>query len=520
VTKKDESLFSLANIQRQYVACRRHKRNTANALRFEARQEMNLLALRDALADRSYEPNRSVCFFIQRPKLREIFAADFRDRVVHHVLVGFLEGIWEPLFIHDSYACRKGKGVHAAVARLQQFMRQATANGTRQAFTLQMDIRNYFMSIDKPRLFEMVAAKLNPRRSDHEEALWLAEKLVFHDCTREPVLKGDPRLLDRLPAHKTLFRAPPGKGLPIGNLNSQFFANVYLNALDQFVKHELKCRWYLRYCDDFVLVAETAAQLTAWKARIEDFLTERLLLQLNPTRERLRPVSDGVDFLGYIVRPFHLLVRRRVVGHLREALGRSQRVLVGQHAQATEYRFDAQALDALQASLASYLGHLRRASCHRLVAAICAANPWLAAFIVLDRQTLKLRRRDKAPLAARTVQAQYRHWQQEFAGDVVLMQVGAFVEQLQWPPRRIAKLRAATEAKLTGGLRRMRATRRGAVQGFPLAQLHRRVAGLVAAGRAVTFVAQRGESGGGLLRRAPVARWAASDARAGVGVGE
>lgn len=257
---KDESLFSLANIQRQYIACRRNKRNTANALRFEARQEMNLLALRDALVDRSYEPARSVCFFVQRPKLREIFAADFRDRVVHHVLVGFLEGIWEPLFTHDSYACRKGKGVHAAVARPQQFMRQATANGTRPAFTLQLDIRNYFMSIAKPRLLQRVAAKLNPRRPDHEEALWLAEKLVFHDCTHEPVLKGDPRLLDRLPAHKTLFRAPPGKGLPIGNLNSQFFANVYLNALDQFVKHELKCRWYLRYCDDFVLVAESAAQ--------------------------------------------------------------------------------------------------------------------------------------------------------------------------------------------------------------------------------------------------------------------
>ena len=108
------------------------------------------------------------------------------------------------------------------------------------------------------------------------------------------------------------------------------------------------------------------------------------------------------------------------MGHLREALAHSQRVLVGPHAQATEYRFDAPALDALQASVASYLGHLRRASCRRLVAAICEANPWLEGFIVLDRQTLKLRRRDKAPMAARTVLAQYRHWQQEFAGDVVL----------------------------------------------------------------------------------------------------
>ena len=219
---KDESLFSLANIQRQYIACRRNKRNTVNALRFEARQELNLLALRDALAERSYEPGRSVCFFVKRPKLREVFAADFRDRVVHHVLVSYLERIWEPVFIHDSYACRKGKGVHAAVARLQQFMRQATANGTRPAYYLQLDIRNYFMSIDKQRLFAMLAARLRPQREEDLEARWLAEKLVFHDCTRAPVLKGDPRLLGKLPPHKTLFRTPQGKGLPIGNLNSQF----------------------------------------------------------------------------------------------------------------------------------------------------------------------------------------------------------------------------------------------------------------------------------------------------------
>ena len=236
------SLFSLENLYRQYLACRRNKRNTANALRFESRQELNLLALREALADRSYEPGRSVCFFVQRPKLREVFAADFRDRVVHHVLVSHLERLWEPVFIHDSYACRKGKGVHNAVARLQQFMREATANGTRAAWTLQLDIRNYFMSIDKARLFEMVEARLKPRREDDEEALWLTRKLVFHDCTLAPVMKGDPRLVDRLPSEKTLFRAPPGKGLPIGNLNSQFFANVYLNALDQFVKHRLECR--------------------------------------------------------------------------------------------------------------------------------------------------------------------------------------------------------------------------------------------------------------------------------------
>jgi len=178
------SLFSLENLYRQYLACRRNKRNTMNALRFEWRYEENLLALRDALVDRSYEPGRSVCFFVRRPKLREVFAADFRDRVVHHVLVDHLERIWEPVFIHDSWACRKAKGVHGAVARLQTFMRQATANGTREAWALQLDVRNYFMSIDKQRLLAMLDARLRPDRAEDVEARWLCEKLIFHDCTR------------------------------------------------------------------------------------------------------------------------------------------------------------------------------------------------------------------------------------------------------------------------------------------------------------------------------------------------
>jgi len=162
---------------------------------------------------------------------------------VHHVLVGHLEKRWEPIFIHDSYACRKGKGVHVGVVRLQSFLRQATANGTREAFYLQLDIRNYFMRIDMQRLFAVLDAKLNPAKPDDGAARWLCHKLVFHDCTVNPVMKGAPLLADQLPPHKTLFHGPPGKGLPIGNLNSRFFANVYPNARNPFVKHELKCRW-------------------------------------------------------------------------------------------------------------------------------------------------------------------------------------------------------------------------------------------------------------------------------------
>jgi RNA-directed DNA polymerase len=221
------ALFSYENLYRHYLSCRSNKRNTINALRFEARQELNLLALCEALQTRSYRPAPSVCFVTQRPKLREIFAADFADRVVHHVLVDYLERYWERAFIHDSYACRKGKGVHAAVDRLQRFIRQATANGQRPAWYLQLDIRNYFMRIDKAILWRLLA----PHIAD-EDARWLTGLLVFHDCTEGHILKCAPEEIARVPAHKTLLRCDLGKGLPIGNLNSQFFANVYLNGLD------------------------------------------------------------------------------------------------------------------------------------------------------------------------------------------------------------------------------------------------------------------------------------------------
>ena len=262
-------LFSFENLYRQYLACRRNKRNTLNALRFEVRQEENLLALQEALVSRTYVPTRSVCFFAPGPKIREIFAADFRDRVVHHVLVDYLERIWEPLFIHDSYACRRGRGVHAAVKRLQTFIRRASANGTRRAWYLQLDIQNYFMSIDRDILFEKIAA----RCPDHD-ALWLAKVLIYHDCTLDYVYKGPAGMVARVPPHKTLFGAPKNKGLPIGNLNSQFFANVYLAGFDHFVKHALKCCYYVRYCDDFVLLAPDRDVLIDWHERIAEYLRD------------------------------------------------------------------------------------------------------------------------------------------------------------------------------------------------------------------------------------------------------
>ena len=436
-------LFTIDNLYRAYRACRRNKRGAINTLRFEAGLLDNLCSLREELAGGVYRPTTSICFVQRRPKLREIFAADFRDRVVHHLLVGYLEPLFEPLFIHDSYACRRERGVHAAVTRLQAFLHKVTINGTARAWYLKEDISGFFMNIDKNILYELVC-----RRTRQKDLQWLAGVLIFHDCTEDYHFKGNPLLLDRIPPHKTLFRVPAGKGLPIGNLTSQFFANVYLNELDQFVKRRLGCRYYLRYCDDFVLLDRSAEKLLQWRDQIEEFLHERLLLQLNHSQHRLRPVADGINFLGYIVRRRYVLVRKRVVSHLRERLERYDALLaerrpIPRSRQAEQpgatgaaagsgvaaaagkrpmrvaaWRYPEAAAASLRSVLASYLGHFQWADSHRLVESLWKRYPVVEALFLLDEGRLLPRYLPPRPRTRKrgrghkpvTLRGAYRYW--------------------------------------------------------------------------------------------------------------
>ncbi len=389
---KNHSLFSLKNIYRAYRQCRQHKRNTVNALKFEQNLEENLVALHQELTSGSYRPGRSVAFMVEKPKRREIFAADFRDRVVHHVLVGYLEPRWERRFIHDSYACRTGKGTHAGVDRLQTFTRRVTANGTRPGWYLQLDIRGFFIAINRNILYARLAAK----ESD-PAVLWLTRTLLFYEPTENCMMRRACRAdFERLPVHKTLFKADPDCGLPIGNLTSQFFANVYLDALDQFIKHQLQVRYYLRYCDDFILLSTDRAALERQAFQISQFLADELRLTLNE-RQRLRPISDGIDFLGYIVRPKYLLVRKRVVGACFERLAQAEKALIRQGlAMNGESRSvypwhwpvrqaqDRPTLQTVYQQLNSYLGHFRKASSRRLVERLWQRFPWLAEYFRRD----------------------------------------------------------------------------------------------------------------------------------------
>jgi retron-type reverse transcriptase len=343
-------VFSYKNIyEGAYLPCRKKKRTTFDALKYEINAEENTYELEQELTDRTYHPLRSLLFVCHKPKQREIFAAAFRDRIVHHLLVNEYKPIYEPIFIHDSYACRDGKGTHAAKERLEKFTRQITKNGHIRAYYLQLDITDFFTSIDKQLLFTIIQRKVkNP------DILWLTQKVLFWDCTTSYVHKGDKQLLFNIPPNKSLFGKENRSGLPIGNLTSQYFANIYLNELDQFVKHVLKAHYYLRYVDDFVLLSPDASQLRAWQAQIEEFLINRLKLRLHPKRRKLLPISNGIDFLGYIIRPQYVLVRRRVINNLKEKIRQFRQ----------ERKKDFRKLHDM---VASYMGHFKHANSYRLI---------------------------------------------------------------------------------------------------------------------------------------------------------
>jgi RNA-directed DNA polymerase len=385
--------FRFADAWRAYVACRRGKRRSASAQRYAVGLLDRLTDTVAALATGQWKPAAAQAFVVTRPKAREVLAAAFDDRVVHHLLVPYLERQFEPVFIHDVWSNRVGKGIHAAVRRLRGFMQCQSNNGARPAHALQLDLANFFNRIDRRILFGLLRQRLerdalrpadDPRHLDSALArrlLWLCRRLLTGNAAVGARCLGDPADFARLPAHKRLINAPDGKGLPIGNLTSQFFANVYLNELDQFVKHSLKCRHYLRYVDDFVLLADDPATLTTWRDQIRDFLRQRLELELRDAG-LIAPIEAGVDFLGYRVRGSHLICRPRVVAHCREKLAEWQRRWVRATPRATVYDLPAIARESLAATVASYGAHFRHAAQARLWESLCARNEMLRLFFV------------------------------------------------------------------------------------------------------------------------------------------
>jgi len=291
-----------------YYDCRLTKRNSASALLFEEHLERNIMDLYYELKSGDYYPGRCTVFAVEHPKLREVWASDFRDRIVHHLLYNKISDRFHRRFIHDSYACIPGKGTHRAVARMEHFSRSVTDNFSKQGFVLKMDVANFFVSINR-----LVLDKLMTPHIPEPWWLELMRTILHRDPVADAVTASHPEMMRRVPRHKSLFNAPDNTGIAIGSLNSQFSANIVMNVVDQYAKHKLKLKSYVRYVDDITVFADDAKALAAIPAKIESLLNKDLMLKLHPNKTSINRIEHGFDALGYVVRPYSRYLRRSTV---------------------------------------------------------------------------------------------------------------------------------------------------------------------------------------------------------------
>jgi retron-type reverse transcriptase len=328
-----------------YARASRGKRGRAPAAHFELCLADHLLELQSELEQKTYQPGRYQSFHIHEPKKRLISAAPFRDRVVHHALCSVTVPYFERLFIGDSYANRLGKGTHRALDRAQQFAR-------RFKYVLQCDVRQFFPSIDHAILQRTLRSML-----PDDSLAWLIERILH---SGQGVLAGEYDMV-YFPGDD-LFAASRPRGLPIGNLTSQWWANCYLNPFDQFVKRQLACRGYVRYVDDFLLFSDSKRQLMEWRAAVIERLAS-LRLTLHEECAYPYPVSEGIPFLGFRVFPDH----RRLKARKGFAFRRKLRHLVKTGDEVK-----------IKASVQGWLNHVRYADTYHLRASVLAEVGLLA----------------------------------------------------------------------------------------------------------------------------------------------
>lgn len=350
----------LTDLFRAYYDARRNKRNTPNQLRFEMDLETNLIHLYYELRDRRYKPSPSVCFIVQDSVKREVFASDFRDRVVHHLYYNYVSELFDYQFVYDSYSCRKGKGTLLGIERLEHHIRSASRNYTCNAYVLKMDIKGYFMSINRTMLRTLVHEMTERVHlpEEHKGLVdYLTDIITLKDPLRNARYKGNPKEWRDLPPSKCLKCSPQDVGLPIGDLTSQLYSNVFLNKLDWFVTTALGFKHYGRYVDDFYIVDTDRNRLVAAVSAISDLLAS-LGLILHPKKTKITPITEPVRFLGAVVYP-----------HYRHSSSRTtHKFLRCRHAyqQICEFAADEAIfpsnwvdMENIQSSMNSYLGYLR-----------------------------------------------------------------------------------------------------------------------------------------------------------------
>lgn len=324
-------ITSFQNLLKAAQTAQKNKRFKENTLRFNFNLEHELFLLQNDLLTLQYKPGRYYHFIIYEPKRRRISAAPYRDRIVHHAIYNILEPVFDPTFIYDSYATRKSKGTHRAINRFQEFSKQ-------NQYVLKCDIKKYFQNISRPVLFDLIKKKVSCKKT---------LKLI------QIVINGN---IDSCPDNKSkqldLFSTD---GIPIGNLTSQFFANIYLNGFDHFIKEKLKCTHYVRYMDDFMVFNNSKTKIWEIKTLIQEYLN-KINLSIHEGKCRIFKTIHGVPFLGMIVYPNKKRLKRQNVVRFKRRLKKFSRL----------YEKQQVTWQHISQSIQSWIGYAKHADSWRL----------------------------------------------------------------------------------------------------------------------------------------------------------
>lgn len=348
-----DDIPDISELFQAYFDCRKNKRNSDQALEYELDFEDRLFDLYERLINQTYQPGQYIFFVLTDPKPREVWASQFEDRVVHHLLYNRLFRRFVNSFIHDSYSCIPGKGTHRAVDRLDHFVRSATNNYQTPCYYLQCDVESFYMSINKHIMFDVLCRKIQDPWWK-----WLTHTILFSDPKENYILNSPRWKLDLIPRHKSLFSRPSHIGVPIGNLPSQFDANIYLNELDQFAKHHLKLKHYIRYADDIVILHPDPQHLNICYDQMNKFLSDQLALNFHPKKKILQLTERGINFVGYIVKHNRKYMRKRTVNNFKNK--------------------DYNNMDNPTSTINSYFGFFKHANCYNLK--LKSANTFLSKY--------------------------------------------------------------------------------------------------------------------------------------------
>lgn len=349
--------FTIQDLYKAYYECRRRKRGTLSAMDFEFDLESNMMKLYDDLKSCKYKIGQSICFVVLKPKPREVWAASFRDRIVHHLVYNAVKDRFYAVFICDTFSCIPGRGTLNAAKKVAKYAKAVTHNYTKKAYYLKADLKNFFVSIDKDILYQKML-----QRVPEEWLRVLLKQIIYHNPKENVIVQSPQWKFNMLPAYKSLWNCPSAKGLPIGNLTSQFFSNVYLDSLDQYVKHVLRCKYYCRYVDDFVIMDESPDRLNYCYDKIAEFLSQELLITLHKDKKTVNLVSNGIDFVGYVAKPNRFLLRQRTLRDIFRLIRRYENGV---------YDLGENVLEWLYFVFNSYLGMLRAVNGYSLRKYIC-----------------------------------------------------------------------------------------------------------------------------------------------------